>query len=1042
MPEAPKTPYVLAIDLGARSIGWAVVALEKGAPRRLLDAGVRCFEAGVGKGQIEAGTDEAPGVARRKARQQRVQTRHRRSRRRGLLKLLATHGLLPRLVVGDGESLHQYFLALDAELRAAQGIPSERIQQQVLFYGLRAKALDEELPLHHLGRVLYQLGYRRGFLSNRKHLKKKDEEEGKVLPAITELAQRMKESGARTLGEYLSRLDPEEERIRRRWTARSMYQEEFAAIWASQSRFHPELTPELRKELEYQLFFQRPLKSQKHLVGRCDLEPVRKRAPLACREAQRFRVLQALNNLRVSPPDSAAERELTQEEREALLRALTTTGDLTFAAARKLLKLPKGSEFNLERGGEKRLVGHRTDAKLRAAFGERWEVLPEETRSTIVDQVLAIDTAEAIARKAKADWGLAEEPAAVLAKTDFEPGYAAFSRRALTRLVAAMEDGTPFATARKAAYPESFATRPPQTSLPPVLEAVPSLRNPAVLRALTELRKVVNALLPRWQQPDLIRLELARDLRNSRDRRQRMAKDNRERESTRESARRKLVDGGIPAPSRDDVERYLLAEECGWECPYTGRRIGFADLFGDHSQYDVEHIWPLSRSLDNSFLNKTLCYAPENRDRKRNRTPFEAYGADKERLEAIQDRVAKFRGFARLEKLRRFAVDEIPQGFTERHLQDTRYATKLALQFLGALYGGTSDAEGKLRVQAGTGGLTALVRAELGLNRLLGSGPTKERTDHRHHAIDAVAIALTDLGMVKRLSDAAERAPAARRRAFAPIEAPWESFLEDVRSRLDAIVVSHRVDRRISGPLHKEKNYSRLISPRRGAADGERRFRIRKLIHELTAKDVANIPDPAIRETVRAKLTAVGGDPKKLENDPPIYRPPHGRAVVVRKVRLDVAARLLGVGSGPGERRVESGSNHHLAFVAVLGPDGTETKWEGHLVSRFEAHRRLAAREPVVRRDWGEGRSFKFSLASGDTVVLSVNGAPERLAKVRTITEYGGQGRVDLSWIEDARLVKAIPKEDFPRLAVNSLRPMACRKVIISPIGEVLLAHD
>src|ERR1700674_5522968 len=109
---------------------------------------------------------------------------------------------------------------------------------------------------------------------------------------------------ARTLGEHFSRLAPTEARIRGRWTARSMYEDEFERIWDAQARFHPALlTPERRKALRSAIFFQRPLKMQKYLIGHCDLELGERRAPAYRLLSQRFRLLQRVNDLRALPSD-------------------------------------------------------------------------------------------------------------------------------------------------------------------------------------------------------------------------------------------------------------------------------------------------------------------------------------------------------------------------------------------------------------------------------------------------------------------------------------------------------------------------------------------------------------------------------------------------------------------------------------------------------------------------------------------------------------------------------------------------------------------
>ncbi len=59
------------------------------------------------------------------------------------------------------------------------------------------------------------------------------------------------------------------------------------------------------------------------------------------------------------------------------------------------------------------------------------------------------------------------------------------------------------------------------------------------------------------------------------------------------------------------IEKWLLAEECHWICPYTKKAINYANLF-TYPEFEVEHIIPLSRCTDNSFANKTLCHRSEN----------------------------------------------------------------------------------------------------------------------------------------------------------------------------------------------------------------------------------------------------------------------------------------------------------------------------------------------------------------------------------------------------------------------------------------------
>src|ERR1035437_2576090 len=107
----------------------------------------------------------------------------------------------------------------------------------------------------------------------------------------------------RTLGEYFASLDPHTQKVRRRWTGRKMYEDEFVLIWEKQSTFHPErLTEELYHQIKQLLFYQRPIKAQSHLIGGCELEPGERRAAWATLEAQQFRILQKVNDLEIILP--------------------------------------------------------------------------------------------------------------------------------------------------------------------------------------------------------------------------------------------------------------------------------------------------------------------------------------------------------------------------------------------------------------------------------------------------------------------------------------------------------------------------------------------------------------------------------------------------------------------------------------------------------------------------------------------------------------------------------------------------------------------
>jgi CRISPR-associated endonuclease Csn1 len=1036
MTEMNASGYILGLDIGSNSVGWAVLTRDEttGQPNGLAKVGVRVFQDDVNQG-FETGREEPPGQKRREARGQRRRLDRRKRRLYRLARVLQEAGLLPPDEMNSPEDRHQFFTDLDEkiarELGEAQGGPVTLPKAAMLPYLLRAQALDKKLPLHLLGRALYHLAHRRGFLSNRRSAPKKDEDPKVVRQAITDLEQKIEEAGARTLGEFFSRLDPEEERIRRNWTSRQMYLDEFEKIWSSQEPHYPDaLTGELKAAVQRAIFFQHPLKSSKHLIGKCELEPDRPRAPWGLLAAQRFRLIQRVNDTRLITPEGEI-RALSPEERTALIDALESVKKLTFAQAKKGIGVSPRHVFNFEEGGEKDFPGNRTAGELKSVFGDRWPAFGRQEREAMVEDLLSMESEEALARRGMNAWGLSPEQAARFAAIQLEKGYCRHSRQALQKLLPYLEEGMSYMTTVKRVYGEKPLPEA-EAALPLVEEAIPELRNSVVSRALTETRKVVNNLIRVYGQPATVRIELARDLKKGRQERKKITRQIRENQQTRLAATDEIVrQVQVATPSRTDVEKYLLAVECDFTCPYTGRSFSMLDLFGPAPQVDVEHIIPFSRCLDNSFGNKTLCFIDENRNVKRNRTPFEAYGGQPDRWAEILGRVRRFQGQARRAKLYRFQMEEaVTDDFASRQLNDTRYAATLAKKYLGLLYG----EEALRHVQVGRGEITWLLRNSWRLNRILG-GEWKSRDDHRQHIVDAVVVALTDPAAVQALSRAASQAEkGGGRKPYANVPPPWEGFEGQVREAVLGTLVSHRVSRKVSGALHEETYY-------RQAGGEPVSYRARKKLEKLTAPEVEAIVDDRVRALVQEKLAALGEtNPQKAFADPnnlPNLPNRGGRPMPIRKVRLAKTISAFSLGQGMRKRHVVSESNHHLEILETLNRRG-QKQWEGALVPLHEAIRRFRAGEPVIRKDHGEGKRFLFTLAPGEIVELDHEGG-RALFRVRSVSE----GEIAYVSLSEARKKEEIKKShQWKRGSANVLGKLNCRKVVVTPLGEVRRAHD
>lgn len=844
-------------------------------------------------------------------------------------------------------------------------------------------------------------------------------------------AKEMEETGARTWGEYLSRINPHEQRIRANYTLRKWYTAEFDLIWNKQKAFYPSvLTEELYRRIKDALFFQRPLKSQAHLIGYCELEPKRKRAPFALLMTQEFRLLQSLNHLKVISTDGT-ERPLSAAERSAALALLRTQGNQKFTTLRKELNL-RGTEFNLERGGEKTIQGNNTAAKLAELFGTRWDAFSPAEKDQIVEDRLTIGDTDALIRRMEKTWGLDASAAEVFSETELEEGYCGFSRKALGKLIPYLEAGLPVINAIEKAYPDY------QKDLPviDILPTLGNLRNPIVQRTLSELRRVVNALIKEHGKPEKIRIELARDMKQSAKNREESSKLMRARQNSRKRAIQKILnETGNPAPRPHEIEKVLLAEECNWECPYTGERITMGNLLGDAPRFDIEHIIPFSRSFDNSFANKTLCEANYNRKIKGNKTPYEAAPGDE--FEILIDRVRRnFAGDYAKRKFDRFNLRKIGsdtdfiEEFSTSQLNDTRYASRLAGEYLGQLYG----SDWRKHIQIAKGGTTKYLRDAWELNRILSDGGAKNREDHRHHAVDAIVVALTTPLTVKSLSEANKRAPEHRRYAFYNMPMPWETFQQDAQQAIDNIVVSHRVDRKANGQLHNETFYG-IIKARE---TGKSRAVLRTPLEALTEPDIKKqlIVDPVIRELVEQKLKELGQEPKKAfkdRNHHPFMIDKNGTKRFIHKVRVYQNVNPTTIAEN---RHVKLGGNHHLEIFEANDKKGNPT-WKCEVVSLFDARQRVKEGRPIVSKQDELGNPLKFSLSIGEAVQMDWNG--ERItAVVQSLSENDYQFRHH----SDARPAKDKKDQRIRLRSDNKLRNCSLQKIVITPTGQIRTAND
>lgn len=1130
--------YVLGIDLGTNSLGWSVVGLVDGVPATLVRAGVRIFEAGVNI-DPKSGKESTRNAQRRQARLRRRQTWRRAHRNAKVLRILQRNGLLPSKDASKPPLRQALINDLDNEILHSEWFKAKIASNlfidptQALPYVLRALALDEPLEPYYLGRALYHLAQRRGFWSNRKRPLRGDEKPGLVAEDIRSLSSRMKATESRTLGEYYARQrSPGEDPIRgpHAHTSRTMYQNEFNAIWRVQSEYSPDLlTDELRRNIFEAIFHQRKGKLRKGLVGACEFEREERRAPCHSLAYQRFRMFQIVNNFKYRLRGEEWQA-LASAEREKLIEALERHKSIEFKDVRELLGLTKRHSINLQRDKEEaRMPGNGTGAQLFGVFGERWFRFTEHEQGKMVGDLLSILSVQDVAaRERRAEKYLRnngvenlKDSLDSLLSIAFEGGYGNLSPKAIARfmpllqkgfpygalaphyqelspesaerLISLVDAGEPYLTACGKVLTAAPVRHDPLSSLPPVTaeeaaRRIGAIRNPIVVRSLTELRKVANAIVERFGLPTRVHIELLRELKKPKDARERIWKENLARERANKATEARLrASDHILEPKTRDLEKDKLWTEAagsGNKCPYCLGSMSRTNLFAFDSPYQVDHIIPRERCLDDSFVNKVLCHVDCNR-RKADRTPWEAFapenGGDSGLWGRMLDHVKHFGGERNLkeEKLRRFkmdaqALEKFLAAREARQFNDAAYASRLAADYLALLYGGRTDAEGNLRVQVRSGGLTQHFREAWGLNSILGDGPSAEggrvlkpRHDHRHHAIDAAVIAVTDQEMATRLNAAARRQELNRPGRFDRLDEPWNGFRADLTAEIrERVVVSHRVSKRASGSLHKDTNYA--VDDRR-YGKGIRRHRVP--LTELSKEDVTSdkvIVDPGIRRLAQATLLAASGEPKKVFAESPLFfQTKDGRKIPIRKVRINEVVKTRQVGSGYRARFVKPENNHHLEIFAILDPKdpAREIAWDSDgVVTMIEALQRLrnhrdGQKPTAIKTDgFGEHTKFKFSLARDEILECAaerngrkligrkLTGEEEKLGRVRLVVrsisqeEKKGSIKIEMVHITDAR--RNIKSPDRVAKSPGELFKWQARKIALGPLGDVHEAND
>ncbi|MGE4398519.1 MAG: type II CRISPR RNA-guided endonuclease Cas9 [Campylobacterales bacterium] len=814
---------ILGIDLGIASLGWAVVEYDKenDANNKIVDCGVRLFTAAETPKE-----KESPNKARRDARGIRRVLNRRRVRMNEIKKLFVSARLINEMDLDDdGGMYHGKANRTDV-------------------WRLRYEALRRKLTSNELARVLIHIAKHRGykFIGD----EDADDDSGKVKKAGAELRAKFESAGYKTIGEWL-------------WATKGAKGKKRNKSGDYEFSIHRDfLVSEAKIIIETQkglglafandglldayceiAFFVKEPPSVEHMVGNCTYFPDEKRAPKCSVTAERFVAIGKLFSTVIVDSEGKEQKIAELKTVDELIDFAVSKEKLDFKALRKFLNLGENQVFKgLHYKGKPKTLKKKEASLLDDNMPIEWEFdkadaekkvwinlkghvkFKEALGDRFTDFISNIEIADETAKiltyykseKQKSEqlkkMGFDADTIEALSRVSFSD-FLMLSLKAIKAILPQMQEGK--------RYDEAIGIlgTPSNTKsefLPPLKDTDIAVLNPTVIRAFAEFRKVANALVRKYGAFDKVHFELAREV-NTKDQiyeiKKGQAKNEKERQEAEKFIKEFFGNQNIPL-NRKNILKVQLYKDQDNRCVYSGETIKLERLFDD-GYCEIDHILPRSRSADDSYANKVLCFSSANQE-KTNRTPFEWFGSDSARWAAFEMRINTQ---ANRVKMGRGKVDRlIKQNFDEnsekeflsRNLNDTRYMAKAVKTYCEKYWKLTHD-DDKLRIQVRSGKLTSELRG-----RWL-EGFMKDRSVHMHHALDAVVIALSTQGMVQKLANYYAAKETRHEKQKPEFKAPMPNFRDAIEKALELekeenghkrLLISRPPRAGVTGAAHKE----------------------------------------------------------------------------------------------------------------------------------------------------------------------------------------------------------------------------------------------
>ncbi|MBR1630309.1 MAG: type II CRISPR RNA-guided endonuclease Cas9 [Paludibacteraceae bacterium] len=993
---------VLGLDLGVGSVGWSLIeTTDEGVPVSILGMGSRI---------VPLTQDDSDEFSAGQAISKNAKRTTKRTARKGY------------------DRYQQRRYSLTQALREKGMLPEAMNQNVFELWKLRADAATEGVRLtpQQIGRVLCHINQKRGYRHSRQDVSD-DTKQTQYVKEVNSRYDELRATGL-TIGQFFyaglqrGRVDSEHGsystfRIKDRVYPRQAHEEEFDHIMQVQRRFWPELlTDEFVSRLRDRIiFYQRPLRSCKHLVSMCEFEMKEytlsdgrtvesgpKVAPRTSPLAQICKIWESVNNLTITNRHNE-EYELTLKERQKLVDFLDNNETLTTKDLYDLLNLSKADGWYAGKAIGRGLQGNTTKTALRKAL----DGMPDADRllqfdlhtehSNLVDEltgenllVISSDMEhEPLYRLWHAVYSLSDrrEFEAALKKQfgiddtevidrlwqlDFvKPGYANKSARFMRRLLPYLQEGMMYSEACEYVGKNHSDSMTRDENLTRTLDSrlehlqKNELHQPVVEKILNQMINVVNALMERHGQIDEICVELARELKQSRSERKKTDEDMRKNEKENKQISGRIRELGIQ-PTRRRIQKYRMWEESNHKCIYCDKIVDLTD-FLKAVDAEREHIIPRSVLFDNSFSNMA-CACRKCNQEKADLTGYDYMQTrEKQELEAYVERVHDLFKKKAISSTKHnhllWKKTDIPDDFIARQLRQTQYISRKALEILKRVC---------REVYATSGSVTDFLRHEWGYDDVLhqlnlprykdagltemvtyesnGVSQQKERIhdwskrlDHRHHAVDALTIALTRRSYIQRLNTLSasrdemkdELKPGAEYKVKKSLLQKWIDAqphfpVSEVKQKVDGILVSFRAGKRVTTP-GKRAVYGRgkrdtvqtgILVPRGALSEdhiyGKRGddYVIKYPLNKIKAKNVEKIIDGRIRRLVKERLEQYNNN-KKEAFAQPLYSD-EAQTMQIRtvrcKARVKSAVPVRRDADGNPVGFVNPGNNHHVAL--------------------------------------------------------------------------------------------------------------------------------